>query len=173
MADYRELVAALGGRYGQDTDPITPNTLIALKNGKTATTPDLLGMFNDSDNVDLSKMFDEPSKLDQILSGAKDFLKNTAAPALQTGLDSVLPFRKMGNIAIDQGIVKPVLKASEEFPDFDYASRYAAAKNADDLRILRMRALIEGLGGKVRQSEKNWNMQPDYNYGIKKNPKQR
>jgi len=88
-------------------------------------------------------------------------------------VDSVLPVRKMGNIAIDQGIVKPVLKASEEFPDFDYASRYAAAKNADDLRILRMRALIEGLGGKVRQSEKNWNMQPDYNYGIKKNPKQR
>ena len=36
MADYRELAAALGGGYGQDTGPITPDTLITLKNGKTA-----------------------------------------------------------------------------------------------------------------------------------------
>ena len=192
MADYRDLAIALGGGYGQDTGPITPDTLIALKNGKTANTGDLLGMlkgigqssnntleslgqvgmFNDSDNVDLSKMLDEPSKWDEILGGAKDFVKNTATPALQTGLDSVLPFRKMGNIAIDQGIVKPVQEAAKGFPNFDYASQYAAAKNADDLRILRMRALIEGLGGKVRQGERNWNIQPEYTYATRKNPKQ-
>lgn len=44
MADYRELAAALGGGYGQDTGGITPDTLITLKNGKTASAGDLLGM---------------------------------------------------------------------------------------------------------------------------------
>ena len=44
MADYRELAAALGGGYGQDTGPITPDTLITLKNGKKTTAGDLLGM---------------------------------------------------------------------------------------------------------------------------------
>jgi hypothetical protein len=44
MADYRELAAALGGGYGQDTGPITPDTLITLKNGKTASAGDLLGL---------------------------------------------------------------------------------------------------------------------------------
>jgi hypothetical protein len=44
MADYRDLAAALGGGYGQDTGPITPDTLITLKNGKTASAGDLLGM---------------------------------------------------------------------------------------------------------------------------------
>jgi len=44
MADYRELAAALGGGYGQDTGPITADTLITLKNGKKATAGDLLGM---------------------------------------------------------------------------------------------------------------------------------
>jgi hypothetical protein len=44
MADYRDLAAALGGGYGQDTGPITADTLITLKNGKTATASDLLGM---------------------------------------------------------------------------------------------------------------------------------
>ena len=131
------------------------------------------GLLNANDNVDLSKMLDEPSRWDQILGGAKDFVQNTAAPALQTGLDSALPFRKMGNIALDQGIVKPVQEAAKGFPNFDYASQYAAAKNADDLRVLRMRALIEGLGGKVRQGERNWNIQPEYTYATRKNPKQR
>ena len=44
MADYRELAAALGGGYGQDTGPITPDTLLTLKNGKTASAGDLLGL---------------------------------------------------------------------------------------------------------------------------------
>ena len=44
MADYRELAAALGGGYGQDTGPITPDTLITLKNGKTASAGDFLGL---------------------------------------------------------------------------------------------------------------------------------
>jgi len=44
MADYRDLAAALGGGYGQDTGPITPDTLLTLKNGKTASAGDLLGM---------------------------------------------------------------------------------------------------------------------------------
>ena len=44
MADYRDLAIALGGGYGQDTGPITPDTLITLKNGKTASAGDLLGM---------------------------------------------------------------------------------------------------------------------------------
>lgn len=44
MADYRDLAAALGGGYGQDTGGITPDTLITLKNGKTASAGDLLGM---------------------------------------------------------------------------------------------------------------------------------
>lgn len=44
MADYRDMAAALGGGYGQDTGGITPDTLITLKNGKTTTASDLLGM---------------------------------------------------------------------------------------------------------------------------------
>jgi hypothetical protein len=44
MADYRDLAAALGGGYGQDTGGITPDTLITLKNGKTASVGDLLGL---------------------------------------------------------------------------------------------------------------------------------
>jgi len=44
MADYRDLAAALGGGYGQDTGPITPDTLLTLKNGKTASAGDLLGL---------------------------------------------------------------------------------------------------------------------------------
>jgi hypothetical protein len=44
MADYRDMAAALGGGYGQDTGPITADTLITLKNGKKATAGDLLGM---------------------------------------------------------------------------------------------------------------------------------
>jgi hypothetical protein len=34
MADYRDLAAALGGGYGQDTGGITPDTLATLRNGK-------------------------------------------------------------------------------------------------------------------------------------------
>jgi hypothetical protein len=44
MADYRDLAAALGGGYGQDIGGITPDTLITLKNGKTASAGDLLGL---------------------------------------------------------------------------------------------------------------------------------
>lgn len=44
MADYRDMAAALGGGYGQDTGSITADTLITLKNGKKATAGDLLGM---------------------------------------------------------------------------------------------------------------------------------
>lgn len=44
MADYRDMAAALSGGYGQDTGGITPDTLITLKNGKSATASDLLGM---------------------------------------------------------------------------------------------------------------------------------
>jgi hypothetical protein len=44
MADYRDMAAALSGGYGQDTGPITADTLITLKNGKKATAGDLLGM---------------------------------------------------------------------------------------------------------------------------------
>jgi hypothetical protein len=44
MADYRDLAAALGGGYGQDTGPITPDTLATLRNGKKASASDLLGM---------------------------------------------------------------------------------------------------------------------------------
>jgi len=44
MADYRDLAAALGGGYGQDIGPITPDTLLTLKNGKTASVGDLLGL---------------------------------------------------------------------------------------------------------------------------------
>jgi hypothetical protein len=38
------MAAALSGGYGQDTGGITPDTLITLKNGKSATASDLLGM---------------------------------------------------------------------------------------------------------------------------------
>jgi len=44
MADYRDMVAALSAGYGQDTGPITADTLITLKNGKKTTASDLLGM---------------------------------------------------------------------------------------------------------------------------------
>jgi hypothetical protein len=44
MADYRDLAIALGGGYGQDTGPITADTLATLRNGKTASASDLLGM---------------------------------------------------------------------------------------------------------------------------------
>jgi len=44
MADYRDMAAALSGGYGQDTGPITADTLITLKNGKKTTASDLLGM---------------------------------------------------------------------------------------------------------------------------------
>jgi len=44
MADYRDMAAALSAGYGQDTGPITADTLITLKNGKTASAGDLLGM---------------------------------------------------------------------------------------------------------------------------------
>jgi hypothetical protein len=47
MADYRDLAAALGGGYGQDTGGITPDTLATLRNGKTASASDLLGMLKD------------------------------------------------------------------------------------------------------------------------------
>jgi hypothetical protein len=47
MADYRDLAAALGGGYGQDTGGITPDTLITLKGGKKATASDLLGMIKE------------------------------------------------------------------------------------------------------------------------------
>ena len=44
MADYRDMAAALSAGYGQDTGPITVDTLITLKNGKKTTAGDLLGM---------------------------------------------------------------------------------------------------------------------------------
>ena len=44
MADYRDMAAALSAGYGQDTGPITADTLITLKNGKKTTASDLLGM---------------------------------------------------------------------------------------------------------------------------------
>jgi hypothetical protein len=56
MADYRDLAAALGGGYGQDTGGITPDTLITLNNGKKATAGDLLGMLKDFGGATLSNL---------------------------------------------------------------------------------------------------------------------
>lgn len=56
MADYRDLAAALGGGYGQDTGGITPDTLITLKNGKKATASDLLGMIKEIGAGSLSNL---------------------------------------------------------------------------------------------------------------------
>ena len=54
MADYRDLAAALGGGYGQDTGGITPDTLAALKN--KARTSDLLGMLKAIGSGSLSNL---------------------------------------------------------------------------------------------------------------------
>jgi hypothetical protein len=54
MADYRDLAAALGGGYGQDTGGITPDTLAALKN--QARTSDLLGMLKAAGSGTLSNL---------------------------------------------------------------------------------------------------------------------
>ena len=56
MADYRDLAAALGGGYGQDTGGITPDTLITLKGGKKATASDLLGMIKEIGAGSLSNL---------------------------------------------------------------------------------------------------------------------
>jgi hypothetical protein len=56
MADYRDLAAALGGGYGQDTGPITPDTLATLRNGKTASAADLLGMLKAIGSGSLSNL---------------------------------------------------------------------------------------------------------------------
>ena len=56
MADYRELAAALGGGYGQDTGPITPDTLATLRNGKKASASDLLGMLKAIGSGSLSNL---------------------------------------------------------------------------------------------------------------------
>jgi len=56
MADYRDLVAALGGGYGQDTGGITPDTLATLRNGKKASASDLLGMLKAIGSGSLSNL---------------------------------------------------------------------------------------------------------------------
>ena len=56
MADYRELAAALGGGYGQDTGGITPDTLATLRNGKKASASDLLGMLKAIGSGSLSNL---------------------------------------------------------------------------------------------------------------------
>jgi len=56
MADYRDLAAALGGGYGQDTGGITPDTLATLRNGKKASAADLLGMLKDFGGATLSNL---------------------------------------------------------------------------------------------------------------------
>jgi hypothetical protein len=56
MADYRDMAAALGGGYGQDTGGITPDTLITLKNGKKASASDLLGMLKAIGSGSLSNL---------------------------------------------------------------------------------------------------------------------
>jgi hypothetical protein len=56
MADYRDLAIALGGGYGQDTGPITPDTLATLRNGKKASAADLLGMLKDFGSGSLSNL---------------------------------------------------------------------------------------------------------------------
>jgi len=56
MADYRDLAIALGGGYGQDTGPITPDTLATLRNGKKASASDLLGMLKAIGSGSLSNL---------------------------------------------------------------------------------------------------------------------
>jgi hypothetical protein len=56
MADYRDLAAALGGGYGQDTGGITPDTLATLRNGKKASAADLLGMLKAIGSGSLSNL---------------------------------------------------------------------------------------------------------------------
>jgi hypothetical protein len=56
MADYRDLAAALGGGYGQDTGGITPDTLATLRNGKTVSASDLLGMLKAIGSGSLSNL---------------------------------------------------------------------------------------------------------------------
>jgi hypothetical protein len=56
MADYRDLAIALGGGYGQDTGGITPDTLATLRNGKTASASDLLGMLKAIGSGSLSNL---------------------------------------------------------------------------------------------------------------------
>jgi hypothetical protein len=56
MADYRDLAAALGGGYGQDTGGITPDTLATLRNGKKASVSDLLGMLKAIGSGSLSNL---------------------------------------------------------------------------------------------------------------------
>jgi 2-oxo-4-hydroxy-4-carboxy--5-ureidoimidazoline (OHCU) decarboxylase len=56
MADYRDLAAALGGGYGQDTGNITPDTLTTLRSGKKASASDLLGMLKAIGSGSLSNL---------------------------------------------------------------------------------------------------------------------
>ena len=56
MADYRDLAAALGGGYGQDTGGITPDTLATLRSGKKASASDLLGMLKAIGSGSLSNL---------------------------------------------------------------------------------------------------------------------
>jgi hypothetical protein len=56
MADYRDMAAALSGGYGQDTGPITADTLVTLKNGKKASASDLLGMLKAIGSGSLSNL---------------------------------------------------------------------------------------------------------------------
>lgn len=56
MADYQDLAAALGGGYGQDTGPITADTLVTLKSGKKASASDLLGMLKAIGSGSLSNL---------------------------------------------------------------------------------------------------------------------
>jgi hypothetical protein len=54
MADYRNLAAALGAGYGQDTGPITADTLQTLKSGYRS--PNFLGMLADIGRGSLSNL---------------------------------------------------------------------------------------------------------------------
>ena len=54
MADYRDLAAALGAGYGQDTGPITADTLQTLKSGYRS--PNFLGMLADIGRGSLSNL---------------------------------------------------------------------------------------------------------------------
>jgi len=54
MADYRDLAAALGAGYGQDTGPITADTLQTLKSGYRS--PNFLGILADIGRGSLSNL---------------------------------------------------------------------------------------------------------------------
>jgi hypothetical protein len=96
----------------------------------------------------------EPSYARQAYDAVKNFAQKTAAPALQTGLDAVLPARKAGNILIDQGVVKPIKKMAGN-PYANMETAFENQKDLSDLHQARVNAIREAIGLEPAYADKN------------------